>query len=190
MPSESELLHRSDSRCELCKGRDALAVYAVPESAGQSDPEVLICGACQSQLADGAELDLKHWRCLADSMWSSYPAVQVLAWRLLKRMDSDNWAQDQLEMLYLDDDLKAWAEAGTEDDDAEAVEPTLDANGAALCAGDSVTIIKDLDVKGAGFVAKRGTAVRNISLTRNPEHIEGRVNGTRIVIIAAYVKKN
>ena len=189
MPSESELLHRSDSQCELCKGRDALAVYAVPESAGQSDPEVLVCGACQAQLADGVELDLKHWRCLADSMWSPYPAVQVLAWRLLKRMDNDNWAQDQLEMLYLDDELKTWAEAGIEEEVVDE-DPTLDANGAPLSAGDSVTIIKDLDVKGAGFVAKRGTPVRNISLTRNPEHIEGRVNGTRIVIIAAYVKKN
>ena len=69
-------------------------------------------------------------------------------------------------------------------------EPTLDVNGVALKPGDSVTIIKDLDVKGAGFTAKRGTPVRNIGLSDNPLHIEGRVNGQRIVIIAAYTKKN
>jgi electron transport complex protein RnfE len=58
-----------------------------------------------------------------------------------------------------------------------------------LQAGDTVTLIKDLDVKGSSLVAKRGTAVRNIGLTSNPEHIEGRVDGQRIVILTKYVKK-
>jgi protein PhnA len=57
-------------------------------------------------------------------------------------------------------------------------------------AGDTAVLIKDLDVKATSFVAKRGKAVRGISLTNNSEHIEGRVNGTRIVIISAYVKKS
>ncbi|WP_372653863.1 PhnA domain-containing protein, partial [Draconibacterium sp.] len=52
-------------------------------------------------------------------------------------------------------------------------------------------MIKDLNVKGGGFTAKRGTAVRNISLVHdNPEHIEGKVNGQHIVILTQYVKKN
>jgi protein PhnA len=60
-----------------------------------------------------------------------------------------------------------------------------------LSAGDTVTLIKDLNVKGTNFVAKRGTAVRGISLVAdNPEHIEGRVNGTRIVILAKFAKKS
>ena len=59
-----------------------------------------------------------------------------------------------------------------------------------LQAGDNIVIIKDLNVKGTSFVAKRGTAVRGISLTDNPEHIEGRVNGTRIVILTCFVKKS
>ncbi|MDO6805063.1 alkylphosphonate utilization protein, partial [Wenyingzhuangia sp. 1_MG-2023] len=66
----------------------------------------------------------------------------------------------------------------------------LDVNGVALAAGDNVTLIKDLDVKGTSMTAKRGTAVRGISLSDNPKHIEGRVNGQRIVIIAAYCKKS
>jgi protein PhnA len=65
-----------------------------------------------------------------------------------------------------------------------------DANGAILSAGDSVTLIKDLAVKGAGFTAKRGTIVRGISLTDNPLHIEGRVNGQRIVLVSAFLKKS
>ena len=52
-------------------------------------------------------------------------------------------------------------------------------------------LIKDLPVKGAGFTAKRGTAVRGISLVAdNAAHIEGRVEGQRIVILTAFVKKS
>ncbi|MGL5309699.1 MAG: PhnA domain-containing protein, partial [Plesiomonas shigelloides] len=43
--------------------------------------------------------------------------------------------------------------------------------------------------KGANFTAKRGTMVKNISLTSNPEHIEGRVNGVQIVLVANFLKK-
>jgi len=65
-----------------------------------------------------------------------------------------------------------------------------DSNGVILSAGDTVTIIKDLNVKGAGFTAKRGTAVRNISLTSNSEQIEGRVNGVKIVLLTCFLKKS
>lgn len=59
-----------------------------------------------------------------------------------------------------------------------------------LAVGDNVVLIKDLPVKGAGFTAKRGTPVRGISLVLdNPDHIEGRVEGQRIVILTQFVKK-
>ena len=46
-------------------------------------------------------------------------------------------------------------------------------------------------VKGANFTAKRGTAVRDISLVADNEaQIEGRVNGQRIVILTKFVKKS
>ena len=89
-------------------------------------------------------------------------------------------------MMYMEDDVRSWAEAGVSEETA----PTLDSNGAVLQAGDTVTLIKDLQVKGAGFTAKRGTAVRNISLTDNPQQIEGRVNGTRIVLLTQFLKKS
>ena len=57
--------------------------------------------------------------------------------------------------------------------------------------GDTVTLIKALPVKGAGFTAKQGTAVRKISLEPdNAEHISGRVEGQRIVILTKFVKKS
>jgi protein PhnA len=59
-----------------------------------------------------------------------------------------------------------------------------------LESGDTIVLIKDLDVKGANFTAKRGTAVRNIKLVKdNVEQIEGKINGQGIVILTQYVKK-
>ena len=66
---------------------------------------------------------------------------------------------------------------------------TVDSNGAPLADGDSVTLIKDLDVKGTSFVAKRGTLVKGVRLTDNPEHVEGRVNKVSIVLKTCFLKK-
>jgi hypothetical protein len=66
-----------------------------------------------------------------------------------------------------------------------------DSNGVPLAVGDTVVLIKDLSVKGAGFTAKRGTFVRGISLVVGDDaHIEGRVNGQRMIILTEFVKKN
>ncbi len=135
-------------------------------------------------------MDNNHWRCLNDSMWSQVPAVQVTAFRMLTRLAvTEGWAQDLLDMMYMEDEAKAWADYGVAADNIEEAAPTRDSNGTILAAGDNVTLIKDLDVKGGNFTAKRGTPVRNISLTDNPEHIEGRVNGVRIVLLTCYLKK-
>ncbi len=189
MPIQQALKDRSGNKCELCGAQNNLAVYEVPPVAEpNSDKSILVCETCQSQIDATGSYDMTHWRCLNDSMWSPVPAVQVMAYRMLKRLNTEGWAQDLLDMIYLEDDVRAWADSGF-GDAPEDEEPTLDNNKAPLAAGDNVVLIKDLVVKGANFTAKRGTAVRNISLTANPLHIEGRVNGTRIVIISDYVKK-
>lgn len=191
MNTEQALIQRSNAICELCTSDNDLAVFEVPPLTGaQVDKCVLLCGTCRDQVQNPENVDVNHWRCLNDSMWSQVPAVQVMAWRLLTQLAGEGWPQDLLDMLYLEEDVLAWAKAVESDDNEEAVLPTLDSNGAALQSGDTVTLIKDLDVKGAGFTAKRGTAVRNISLTDNPEHIEGRVNGVRIVLLTCYLKKS
>jgi protein PhnA len=108
---------------------------------------------------------------------------------MLTRLSAEGWPQDLLDMLYLDDELLSWAKATGEGSEDSAV-THVDSNGAVLANGDSVTLTKDLNVKGANFTAKRGTAVRNISLVAdNAEHIEGKVEGQRIVILTKYVKK-
>ncbi|TNF04351.1 MAG: hypothetical protein EP323_06835 [Gammaproteobacteria bacterium] len=189
MNIEDVLQERSGNQCELCRNDKALSAYPVPPESG-ADPEksVLLCSTCREQVEQPELVDPNHWRCLNDSMWSQVPAVQVMAWRMLSRLREEVWARDLLDMLYLEDDVLAWAKQDqAQEQDPEEV--TRDCNGAELHAGDNVTLIKDLDVKGAGFTAKRGTAVRNISLTSNPEQIEGRVNGVRIVLLTCYLKK-
>lgn len=192
MSIEKELRARSESKCELCAVAEGLSVYEVPaDSNGTADESVFICETCQQQFDDPDKVDVNHWRCLNDSMWSQVPAVQVMAWRMLARLKTESWAQDLLEMMYLEDDVLKWAQAtgeGAENDDEMK---HLDSNGAVLVARDTVTLIKDLNVKGAGFTAKRGTAVRGISLVSDhAEHIEGRVNGQQIVILTKFVKKS
>ena len=187
MSIKEELLARSGAKCELCNSDSNLSVYEVTPSTKSAFESILVCDVCKEQIENPDKIDPNHWRCLNDSMWSSEPAVQVMAYRLLKKMTKEGWPQDLLDMLYLEDDVKVWAEA--EDSEKEEITPTKDCNGVILQSGDTVTIIKDLEVKGAGFTAKRGTAVRNISLTNNPQQIEGRVNGTKIVLLSCFLKK-
>ncbi len=191
MSLERELKKRSGSVCELSGETDNLKVYTVPKSPGTGiDAHILISETCLEQIEDPDKTDPNHWRCLNDNMWSEVPAVQVMAWRMLTRLISESWPQDLLDMLYLDEDTLAWAQATGEGDDPDDMVKHIDVNGATLEAGDAVVLIKDLAVKGASFIAKRGTAVRNIALVYdNPEHIEGRVNGQHIVILTKYVKK-
>jgi protein PhnA len=190
MSIEKELQERSGSTCELCSATENLSVYNIPpNSDGSADQSLLVCATCNAQIENTETVDANHWRCLNDSMWTPVPAVQVMAWRMLDRLKAEGWAQDLLDTLYLEDDVKQWAESGAVDDEDNDEEPTKDSNGTTLNAGDTVTLIKDLVVKGANFTAKRGTVVKNISLTSNPEHIEGKVNGTRIVLVSAFLKK-
>jgi len=192
MSTEQALHERSGSTCELCGATESLGVYEIPPSSdGSADQSILICNTCREQIEDPEKVDVNHWRCLNDSMWSQVPAVQVMAWRMLTRLSAEGWPQELLDMLYLDDETLAWAQSGAESQGDEDSVKHLDANGAVLEAGDTVHLIKDLNVKGANFTAKRGTAVRNISLVRdNPEQIEGRVEGQQIVILTKFVKKS
>lgn len=184
---EAELQARAGNRCELCQGKEALDGFALPPKEPSAAHCVLVCSKCRAAMS-ADDLDAKSWFGLKESIWSEVPAVQVLSWRLLKRMDGESWVQDLLGQIYLDEETEAWASATSEPEGEESV-TTLDSNGAVLADGDSVTIIKDLDVKGTGFVAKRGTMVKNIRLIDDPENIEGRVNKTTLVLKTKFLKK-
>jgi len=190
MSIEKDLQARSGSKCELCGATEGLQVYATKLNA--KAPEcVLVCDTCAQQIENPEQVDANHWRCLNDSMWSTEPAVQVMAWRMLSRLRAEGWPQDLLDMLYLDDEILAWAQEGEEGNDQPVIIKHIDSNGSQLQTGDSVYLIKDLNVKGANFIAKRGTTVRGISLVAdNPEQIEGRVSGQHIVILTKFVKKS
>ena len=192
MSIDQALHDRSQSKCELCAASSKLASYKLPPDLSDTlDNSILVCHVCLEQIVDPTKTNSNHWRCLNDSMWSQVPAVQVMAWRLLNRIKSEGWPADLLDMMYLEDDTLKWAQATGEGLADEDVVKHIDSNGIQLSAGDTVTLIKDLNVKGTSFVAKRGTAVRGISLVAdNAEHIEGRVNGTRIVILTKFAKKS
>jgi protein PhnA len=71
----------------------------------------------------------------------------------------------------------------------DAVE-VRDAVGNLLADGDSVTLIKDLAVKGAGQTLKRGTLIKSIRLTGDSQEIDCKYEGIKgLVLRAEFVKK-
>ncbi|MCB9678283.1 MAG: PhnA domain-containing protein [Alphaproteobacteria bacterium] len=173
----SDALERSGGECELCGSNDG--VEAVPVA--PRPDAIAACATCRAQLA-GTAPDASHWLCLQGSAWSEVPAVQVVAWRMLGRLDA-GWALELRDQLWLDDDTLAWAK------DAATGPAVVDCNGTPLADGDTVTLVKDLDVKGAGFTAKRGTVVKNIRLGDDPGLVEGRVNNTSIYLKTEFIKR-
>ena len=170
--------------CELCGSEEGVSLVELPVSDGSEEQSVYLCSNCRDQIESG-DLDENHFNCLNDSMWSETPAAKVMSYILFNRLGR----QDMIDMMYLEEDELRLAEQAVEKDANKLV--YKDANGVILQAGDTVVITKDLDVKGTGFTAKRGTAVRNIGLvTNDAEHIEGRVNGVKIHILTCYLKKS
>jgi protein PhnA len=188
MNVEPSLLRRANDRCELCGSVESLGTCEVASSSPR-ESAIVVCGGCALQLPDASTLDASHWRCLETAIWSEVPAVQVAAYRLLARLRQEHWAAELLESAYLDDAVLAWAKEGRPVEGEQEQVVVKDSNGAPLAAGDSVTLIKDLDVKGAGFTAKRGTLVKGIRLTDDARHVEGRIQGSVIVLKVEFLKK-
>ena len=75
-------------------------------------------------------------------------------------------------------------------DDIDDILEVKDSNGNILQDGDSVRLIKDLKVKGTSATLKRGTLVKNIRLTSDPEHIECRAENIKnLVLKTCFLKK-
>jgi protein PhnA len=182
---------RAKGICELCSASASkLEAYQVaPKRDEIADNQVAVCSACMTHIGEPNNA-ASHWRCLGDSVWNPTTSVQVLSYQILETLSPANsWAQDIMDGLYLDEEASAWIEGWRVSNPANIVHK--DSNGNILQVGDTVTLIKDLDVKGANFTAKRGQAVRNIRLVLdNAEQIEGKVNDQHIVILTQYVKKS
>ena len=96
------------------------------------------------------------------------------------------------EYVYFDGALYVCPDCGHEFDaeNAEAAaDVAKDSNGAELMDGDAVTVIKDLKVKGSSMVIKRGTKVKSIRLTDNPEEVDCKIDGSSIVLKTCFLKK-
>ena len=176
MPSRSSI-------CELCGSDDGVCVVELPISDTSEEQSVYLCTNCNTQI-DSGDLDESHFNCLNDSMWSETPAAKIMSYILWSRLGR----QDMIEMMYLEEDELKLAELAVSTEANKLV--YRDANGVELHTGDSIVILKDLEVKGAGFTAKRGTTVTRIGLAPGDEgHVEGRVNGTKIFIKTEFIKK-
>lgn len=186
-----QLKARSGDICELCGSTHQLMIYSTaPEEGANAERSVLVCEKCGRQLEKKEELDVVHLGCLKNSMWSEVPAVQIVSWRLLNRLKNESWASDAIDMLYLDDDMLAWAQATGDHLETSGEEIHRDSNGSLLKSGDTITLIKTLEVKGSQAQAKIGTVVKNIKLVNdNTEHIEGKIDGQQIVILTKFVRK-
>ena len=184
-----KLLARSGGKCELCgKGTEVVVYNVLPDD--HPENEVVVCQSLLAQIEGGEPVNPDDWRFLPDAMWSEVPAVQVLAWRMLNRLKGESWAADALDILYLDEETLAWAEAVAAPEEPSEKIVHKDAFGNVLLDGDSVVLTKTLDVKGSSISAKLGTVVRNIRLVEdNAEQIEGRVEGQLIVILTKYLRK-
>jgi len=185
--TEKRLKDRSGSLCEISGSDENLVVYLV-EPKTEATPEncILITKSLKDQIQNPETMNPNDWRGLSDSMWNENLPVQIVSWRMHARLKN----MDMLEMMYLDEDALEWAKATGEADDDEEKIVHKDSNGNVLLDGDSVVLIKDLDVKGATFTAKRGAAVHNIKLVWDDANlIEGRVENQSIFILTQYVKK-
>ncbi|EJZ18743.1 zinc ribbon domain-containing protein YjdM (plasmid) [Rhizobium sp. Pop5] len=98
-------------------------------------------------------------------------------------------AADNDEYIY-DEVTGEWRPASEVAASAANEAVVRDASGNVLADGDSVTVIKDLKVKGAGQTLKQGTVIRSIRLTDNPEEIDCRHDGIKgLVLRTEFVRK-
>ena len=188
---EENLASRSNNGCELCASESTLSIYTLPPSSDVNiEDSIYVCQDCLSQLNKQAPLDESHWNCLLTSMWSEHTPVKITVWRMLQRLRNETWAADALDMLYLDDEQLAWARATGDHENDSSVQFHMDSNGQRLSDGDTIVLVKTLDVKGTSFSARAGTVVKNIRLVSdNVEQVEGKIENQQIVILTKYTRK-
>lgn len=110
-----DLVRRSRSHCELCeKSGVKLDVYELLplEEHPYVDGCIFICEGCRKQIEKPKKMVPSNWRCLNNSLYSDVPAIQVMSFRMLKRLAAKNehWAVELLEHAYMDAELEEWAD--------------------------------------------------------------------------------
>ena len=102
-------------------------------------------------------------------------------------VEANRWFGDQEEARAWLESIRSIFESASGAGDAVVV---LDSNGSPLLEGDAVTVIKDLKVKGGSSDLKRGTLIRKIHLTPDPELVECKVDGSVLVLRTEFLKKS
>jgi protein PhnA len=191
MSINKALQTRSNNACELCSESDEnLHVYAVPPKNNDSiDNQVVLCSNCFGKISQSDFSDTNYWRFLTGSIWNEVPAVQALSYKILYKLSGEEWASETVESVQLEEAIIDWANAEDELEAGKIIHK--DAFGVILATGDSVVLTQNLNVKGANFIAPKGTIVRKIKLVDdNAEQIEGKIEGETIVILTKYVRKS
>jgi protein PhnA len=184
MSISQALRNRNQELCELCNIETASIDYTVsPKNEGSITNQVALCVTCLAAL-DNKEASF-HWRCTEGSIWSAEPSVQALSYRIAYGLKDEEWANNLINSVDLDENIIQWALSAY-----EKAEVHTDAFGNLLANGDNVVLTQALNVKGTNFTASKGTVVKKIKLVHdNPEHIEGKINEQTIVILTKFVKK-
>ena len=190
MSINTVLQNRSSSACELCSEPDKnLHAYAVPPKDDSIDNLVVLCSNCYDKITKSDFSDTNYWRFLTGSIWNETPSVQALSYKILNKLISEEWASETVESVSLEEAVINWANA--EDEAAAAKIIHKDAFGVILATGDSVVLTQNLNVKGANFIAPKGTIVRKIKLVDdNADQVEGKIEGEIIVILTKYLRKS
>ena len=110
-----DLARRAKSRCELT-GVSGVPLFPYEVPPVPNDPDIdrilLISEDCLRALESPKSLAGQEWRPLAETVWSTLPAAQVTAWRMLTVLASrEDWARTVLEEVFLDPEIEQWAES-------------------------------------------------------------------------------
>jgi protein PhnA len=180
-----KLKERSESLCELCASQNANCAYAVsPKNNDSIEHEVALCETCVVEINN--KTASLHWSCLAGSIWNQTPSVQALSYRILYSYKDEQWANEIMSSVEFSEEVVNWALSIY-----QTREVHKDSNGDTLTNGDTVILTQQLNVKGAGFNAPKGTIVRKIRLVPdNTEQIEGKINDQTIVILTKFLRKS
>ena len=113
-----DLVRRSRSRCECCnQGGHALSIYEIEPLPEEPSPDhaLFLCDSCIKQIKNPKKMNPHNWRCLADTVWSDLPALQVMSLRMLRRLAErdEHWASELLDQVIVEPTIDEWCDQAT-----------------------------------------------------------------------------